>query len=48
VSANLSADDHVVVEGLEEQSRFFRGLLFGIAFSLPIWGGIIALARLVA
>jgi hypothetical protein len=48
VSADMHAIDEAPGEGLDEESRFVRGLLFGIGFSLPIWGAIIALARLIA
>lgn len=44
----MPAIDEKTAEGLEEQSRFVRGLLFAVAFSLPLWGGIIAVVRLLA
>ena len=47
MSADTPAIDDVTTDGLEEQSRFIRGLLFGIAFSLPVWGAIIAAVRFV-
>ena len=46
MSANLPAVDQPAIEGLEEQSRFVRGLLFAMMFSLPLWGGIILAVRL--
>ena len=48
MSADTPAIDDVTTDGLEEQSRFFRGLLFGVAFSVPLWGGIIVAVRLLA
>ena len=45
MSANITAveapDDDVL-----DDAKFVRGLLFGVAFSLPIWGAIFAVARL--
>jgi hypothetical protein len=47
VSAETQAIDDVNTGAFEEEARFVRGLLFGVAFSLPLWGAIIAAARTV-
>lgn len=47
MSASTPAFDDVMSDDLEEASRFGRGILFGIAFSLPIWAAIIAMAQLI-
>jgi hypothetical protein len=47
VSAEIQAIDDVDTGAFEEEARLVRGLLFGVAFSLPLWGAIIAVGRMV-
>lgn len=47
MSANNPTIGNVMPEDLEERSRFGRGMLFGIVFSLPFWVAIFAVAQLV-
>jgi hypothetical protein len=46
VSAEIQAIDEGDTGAFEEAARLVRGVLFGAAFSLPLWGAIIAVARM--
>lgn len=45
VSASLIADE-APVDDVPEDVRLMRGLAYGLLFSLPLWGAIVAVARL--
>jgi hypothetical protein len=46
VSPAAPAIEEPTTAAFEDEARFFRGLLFGVAFSLPIWGALIAAGKL--
>jgi hypothetical protein len=47
VATNNPAIGNMMAEDIEGRSRFGRGMLFGIVFSLPFWIVLIALVQLV-
>jgi hypothetical protein len=46
VSPATPAIEDTTTPALEEEARFVRGVLFGVVFSLPIWGALIAAGKL--
>jgi hypothetical protein len=46
VSAEFQAIDDGCTGAFEQESGLVRGVLFGVAFSLPLWGAIITVARM--
>ena len=40
------AIENPTLAALENEARFFRGVLFGVVFSLPIWGALITAGKL--
>jgi hypothetical protein len=46
VSPTTPAIEDTTTAAFEDEARFVRGVLFGVVFSLPIWGALIAAAKL--
>jgi hypothetical protein len=46
VSPEAPAIEDTTTAAFEEEARFVRGVLFGVVFSLPIWGALIAAGKL--
>ena len=46
MSPTTPAIEDTTSSPFEEEARFFRGVLFGVVFSLPIWGALIAAGKL--
>jgi hypothetical protein len=46
VLTDTPAIEDPTTTAVEDAARFVRGVLFGVVFSLPIWGALIAAGKL--
>ena len=46
LSTATPAIEDTTTAAFEDEARFVRGVLFGVAFSLPTWGALIAAGKL--